>query len=157
MYKQTLCVTLPISASVIIAAALFANAGDLNPPDGPIGSTMHDLQEIYDLVQQSSPCGGCTWLFKNAPIAPGGEILAISGAGEFHGLWLKGLAPNDFSSRVVLWDGISEDRIKIVEFGMNGSWSQFFQLDVPFGNGLYVEATGLGDAEITLLYRSTNP
>ncbi len=55
MYKQTLCVTLPISAAVIIAAALFANAGDLDPPKGPIEPTMHTLEEIYVAVT-NPPC-----------------------------------------------------------------------------------------------------
>ncbi len=49
MQKQLRNVTLPICAAIVVAGAWFANAGDLNPPAGPIQGTMHTLDEIYSL------------------------------------------------------------------------------------------------------------
>ena len=155
MYKQTLCVTLPISAAVIIAAALFANAGDLDPPEGPIEPTMHTLQEIYDLVQQSSPCGGCTWEYAYVSLPLGqGYVEAVPGSGVLHGIWLR--VPGSIAVR----DGFPVGNI-IADFfytSGSGSLSQFFELNVAFENGVYIAVPETGPAaNVTVLYRSTNP
>ncbi len=161
MYKQTLCVTLPISAAVIIAAALFASAGDLNPLDGPIGPTMHDLQEIYDLVQQSSPCSGCTWEYLFRQVSNNQEVQAIGGSGVLHGLWLK---PQSGNTTVKVFDGPSSNGIKVGDFtflnvGTNLTQSnQFFELNVVYNDGIYLNTVGTGNiAVVTLLYRSATP
>lgn len=163
MCKQTLCVTLPISAAVIIAAALFANAGDLDPAKGPVEPTMHDLQEIYDLVQQSSPCGGCTWEYKHIP-SVGGEVLAIAESGVLHGMWLKNPTANGFQGTLEISDGPFNGGITIGEFGSRavagdttGQLSnKFFELNVVFEQGLYTRSTSQSP-EVTFLYRSNNP
>lgn len=157
MYKQTLCVTLPISAAVIIAAALFANAGDLNPPEGPIGPTMHTLEEIYELAVAQQPCPSCTWEYSYDALSGEGSVVqAVSGAGILHGLWLK---PSLNTVGVKVYDGPIENGdligwFAIWENGINYMYSsQFFLLDVAFENGIYVEATCCSSAIFTLLYR----
>ena len=161
MYKQTLCVTLPISAAVIVAAALFAKAGDLNPPPGDIQPTMHTLAEIYDLVQQSSPCSGCTWQYWSKVFGTSEDVQAISGSGLLHGLWLRGSAENLFG-HVEVFNGPPADQDLIGDFF---SWSptsdihlanEFFELNVEFDNGLYVRTSSQGSGYVTLLHRSPN-
>ena len=62
MRKQFHLVTLPICAAIIVAGAWLANAGDLNPPVGPVEATMHTLDEIYDAVSNNgSDCEPCEW------------------------------------------------------------------------------------------------
>ena len=164
MYKQTLCVTLPISAAVIIAAALFAKAGDLDPDPGPIQPTMRTLQEIYDLVQQSSPCGGCTWEYKHLSSVAPLEVLAIEGSGVLHGMWLKGATASSFQGTLEISDGPFNGGISIGEFGSRevtgnttGQLSnKFFELNVVFEQGLYTRSTSQSP-EVTFLYRSTDP
>ena len=153
--------SLPISAAVIIAAALFANAGDLDPPKGPIEPTMHDLQEIYDLVQQSSPCGGCTWEYKHFDNLPGEQFLAIPGAGVLHGIWIKNTLNSGFDGVVVVVDGPPGSGTIIGEFGSKeiaaGQFrTQFFELNVVFEQGLYIGRQEY-NPDITILYRSANP
>jgi parallel beta-helix repeat protein len=46
MRRQTVHVTLPICTAVIIAGSWLANAGDLNPPPGPVGPTMKTLDQV---------------------------------------------------------------------------------------------------------------
>ena len=44
---RIMCVTIPVSAAIIAGAAILrAEAGDLNPPSGPIAGTMVTLDEI---------------------------------------------------------------------------------------------------------------
>ena len=159
MYKQTLCVTLPISAAVIIAAALFANAGDLNPPEGPIGPTMHTLDEIYELAAAQQPCPPCTWEYWSNHIPPKQEVLAIEGSGILHGLWI---IPD---GRVVIFDGatngprIGEFRAFTTQAGSQYGYiekNEFFELNVAFDDGILL-TTLSSEAKITLLYSPTNP
>ena len=46
--------TVSIVGAIIVVGGLFAFAGDLDPPAGPIGPTMHTLDEIYAAVTE--PC-----------------------------------------------------------------------------------------------------
>ena len=161
MYKQTLCVTLPISAAVIIAAALFANAGDLNPPEGPIEPTMHTLDEIYELAAASQPCPPCTWESWSGPVIQGGNTQGVPGAGLLHGVWLVPPSSTGFT-RVVLWDGDPDNggvQIAIAHITMQEGalGNQFVQLDVAFENGLFLAPSGAGTPLVTILYRSNNP
>ena len=154
MYKQTLCVTLPISAAVIIAATLFANAGELDPPKGPIEPTMHTLEEIYSFLQQSSPCGACTWEYWSALLSQGQPVEAIEGAGVLHGLWLEG----SNTQIVRVYDGPPSEGNAIGRFRvetLGSSWAQssrFIELNIAFANGIHVESLN-GGGSITLLHR----
>ena len=47
--------TVSIVGAIIVVGGLFAFAGDLDPPKGPIGPTMHTLDEIYAAVT-GPPC-----------------------------------------------------------------------------------------------------
>ncbi len=159
MYKQTLCVTLPISAAVIIAAALFANAGDLNPPPGDIGPTMHTLDEIYELAAAEQPCPPCTWEYWYGPVQ--GTTQAILGEALLHGVWISP-ANGDGFTEAQLWDGHPDDggvrvaAVVIVTQASGSIGSQFVQLDVHVENGLFLTPSGQTPT-LTVLYRSTNP
>jgi hypothetical protein len=53
MCKQTLCLAVPLSAAIIIAGALSASGGNLDPALPP-APTMHTLEDIYTLVSDNS-------------------------------------------------------------------------------------------------------
>ena len=159
MYKQTLCVTLPMSAAVIIAAALFANAGDLNPPPGDIGPTMHTLDEIYELAATQQPCPPCTWEYWSGNVK-GPTTQAVLGAGLLHGVWMVPFA--GAFTEATLWDGDPAEGgvqiavVRIVFQDATALGTQFVQLDVAFENGLFLVSSGQPPL-VTILYRSTNP
>ena len=48
--------TVSIVGAIIVVGGLFAFAGDLDPPEGPIGPTMHTLDEIYAAVAEPQCC-----------------------------------------------------------------------------------------------------
>ena len=48
--------TVSIVGAIIVVGGLFAFAGDLDPPKGPIEPTMHTLAEIYAAVTQPQCC-----------------------------------------------------------------------------------------------------
>ena len=48
--------TVSIVGAIIVVGGLFAFAGDLDPPVGPIGPTMHTLDEIYAAVAEPQCC-----------------------------------------------------------------------------------------------------
>ena len=50
MRRQIIYVTLPICVAVIIAGAWIADAGNLNPGEGPVAPPMATLQELYDAL-----------------------------------------------------------------------------------------------------------
>ena len=56
MSKPFVRFTLPVCASILIAGNWWANAGDLNPPGGPISPTMLTLE---DLSAQLGDLAGC--------------------------------------------------------------------------------------------------
>lgn len=152
MRERTLCTTLPICVAVIIAGALLARGGDLNPPPGPVGPTMHTLDEIYNAVVAPAPCPTCLWEHWQGSVGEPGGVLAVPGAGVIHGLWLPGLghSAHVFNGSPGSGQNIAEFTISYNGGNDFGYSSQFFQLDVPFDQGLYI--TGSGSA--TVLFRS---
>lgn len=52
MDRKTICLV----GAIIVVGGLFAFAGDLDPPKGPIEPTMHTLDEIHAAVTQPQCC-----------------------------------------------------------------------------------------------------
>ena len=71
--------TVSIVGAIIVVGGLFAFAGDLDPPEGPIGPTMHTLDEIYAAVTANENCPPC--------ISPPGMVAVHfqwTGGGDGH-------------------------------------------------------------------------
>lgn len=49
--------------AMVVGGAMYVRAGDLNPPPGPIGPSMHTLDDIYAKVS-ASPCESCGWQYR---------------------------------------------------------------------------------------------
>jgi len=146
MRKQSLCVTLPVCIAILIAGAWLANGGDLNPPAGPVSSTMRTLDEIYDAVVSgggSANCPPCVW--DVAYLDPGaGETEVVSGSGVIHGVMLS-LLGNTSGLNLRLTNGpgdVDPDYILHVNLTKGSGTFQhgnaYVPLDVRFENGLYV-------------------
>ncbi len=54
MRRQMLYVTLPVCLAIVAAGAWLANAGDLNPPAGPVTPTMLTLDDLANAIQSIS-------------------------------------------------------------------------------------------------------
>ena len=82
--------------------------------------------------------------------------MAIEGSGVLHGLWLKGRA-EDLSGIIRIYDGLDGNapRIGIFQTSSAAGSNKFFELNVQFNMGLYIEVPQ--EAELTILYRSANP
>ncbi len=162
MYKQSLLATLPLSAAVIIAAALFANAGDLYPDPGPIKPTMHDLEEIYSVVAAPQSCPPCTWDYQYLAVADGQTVIAVPGSGVLHGFWTKNLGDQSAVSGITVFSGdpnaggITVGQFLNHHMGTPAVFSsKFFELDIAFENGLYLRGL-FTSSNVTVLYRSPN-
>ena len=68
----------------VLGVVLWVNAGDLTPPPGPVGPTMHTLDEIYNLVASSS--GGESRIAVNATNTPGDtdSLFKITQPGSYY-------------------------------------------------------------------------
>lgn len=49
--------------AMVVGGAMYVRAGDVNPPPGPIGPSMHTLDDIYAKVS-ASPCESCGWQYR---------------------------------------------------------------------------------------------
>jgi parallel beta-helix repeat protein len=50
MRKERLYITLSVCLTIVIASTWFVRAGSITPPPGPVGGTMHTLDEIFAAV-----------------------------------------------------------------------------------------------------------
>lgn len=158
MQKQAIWVTLPICVAILVAGAWLANAGDLNPPAGPVAPTMATLDQVYAAVTTPQPCPECTWEYAHASLPTGGpHILVVPGSGVFHGFWMTKKAT------MTVYDGDPNSGGQVIGYffytenpSNPGYNTKFWQLDVAFQNGLYMNASPQGsETSVTVLYRST--
>jgi len=78
MNKTTLTSVAAATTVLAIGGAFYANAGNLNPPAGPVSSTMVTLDDIHDALQgEAEPVGNNTYYMQVAGIA--GETSMIPG------------------------------------------------------------------------------
>jgi hypothetical protein len=151
--------TLLISASIITAGSLMSFGGDLDPTLPP-APTMHTLDEIYDTLLAASTSTPPTWEVAYVPSLSGSFQLAVPGAGVVHGCWLTELSGPGAGS-FFLSDG-SDPAGEFCKF--TKAWhaqgsgavattfkSEFFELNVPFTDGLYARGGGV----LTILYSTT--
>ncbi len=88
MRRQVLYVTLPVCLAIVIAGAWLARAGDMNPPVGPVGPTMKDLDDVEPRTAIRNPSDP----FEGIVIdAPGSYYLAedVQARPGQHGIWIK--------------------------------------------------------------------
>ncbi len=78
MKTTTLSGVVAAAAVLAIGGAFYANAGDLNPPAGPVGSTMVTLEDIHDAIRGGEATeGDRTYYMQVAGIA--GESGSVPG------------------------------------------------------------------------------
>jgi hypothetical protein len=69
------------------ALAVWSRAGDLVPPEGPIGSTMVTLQDVktsLDAIGQALNVPTPTWHATATIVAENEEVIVLSGTGVIH-------------------------------------------------------------------------
>ncbi len=150
--KQVLTFSLPLCICIVIAGTWSARAGDLTPPEGPVGPTMVNLDEIANLITGSSQCPACTWDYKYYDGVQPSADLVIAGSGVVHSVLVS--RPNTGGDLVVqLTDGPDvSTTIAVARAGGGEGGQAVVPLDVRFENGLYIRAQfgTLGSA--TVLY-----
>jgi hypothetical protein len=141
--------TVLVCASIVAAGSLISFGGDLDPTLPP-APTMHTLEDIYSATLAAS-AHEPTWEYKFVSSLDNNTFqLATSGAGFLHGVWLTRAGSID--AEVHLSDG-GDSSGQIGSFARASAAgtdyaSRFFELNVPFTNGLYTKGAGA----VTILY-----
>ena len=138
------------------------DAGDLNPPPGPVAPTMLTLSDLAAALTNCG-CEGIPWAADDTVVSAGSEPgdLVASGSGVVHGFWMKQQGEGGgIETQISLYNGPAvpgdpSNRIGIFRVSQNAPANQFFELNVGFQNGLYARrGAGYQDANITVLYRA---
>jgi hypothetical protein len=145
-----------VGAGVAFGAfALWSNAGDLNPPEGPIQPTLRTTQEIFNRIDMLTPgpfCDNGPWDTVNVQGANGVYTERLIGSGIVHAVVIS-------SGRVRLADS-GGARVLIDVFGPGGTidvpspGTRKIVLNIPYTDGLWSES---GPAKTWVLYRADAP
>lgn len=161
MRRHALFVTLPICTAIIVAGAWWANAGDLNPPAGPVEQTMVTLQEVYDAISSNSGsgCESCEWQVKGGDLVPDSwqSIFPAGTSGTVRSLVVSYLDPGGMANYRLRQHGAATDYL--VALRLNGSATSAVGLpgagvpcDFRFTNGLE-HWSNVSTASFTIYYK----
>ena len=138
--------TVSIVGAIIVVGGLFAFAGDLDPPEGPIGPTMHTLDEIHELVADLQPgCPNCMWTPASAVGGQNTHVFVANGPGVLHKVWLT-----NGTVRLMSGPKVGEGDL-IFELTPTPG---LYELDVAFDATLWVDA--VQGIQMNVLYRTIN-
>ncbi len=151
--KQVLTFSVPLCICIVIAATWSARAGDLTPPEGPVGPTMLNLDEIANLITGTSQCPACTWDYKFYDGVQPSADLVVAGSGVVHSVLVARDEEGIGDLVVQLTDGPDvSTTIAAVRAGGGANDQAVVPLDVRFENGLYIRSVYGTDGRVTVLY-----
>ncbi len=135
--------TISIVGAIIVVGGMFAFAGDLDPPAGPIGPTMHTLDEIYAAVAEPQCCSPGSEVIRSYYIDCNVQNCSV-------GIVLIPSSNNSFMITDVVSNGLQFVRIDGVPvLRTSADVPLHFQSGIPVAPGLVVTVMGPGDLTVS--------
>ena len=126
------------AVAILGVIGIYVRGGDLNPPPGPISSSMHTMDDVYAAILTQKGCDPCPWSRITVQGPPGHFQGVLLGKGLVHEVLL---APTD---SVTLDDATSLDDVNdstyigiFVNEGGTAAHSMRITADLHYTQGLF--------------------
>ncbi len=128
-------------------------AGDLNPPSGPITSTMHSLEDVYQATRAGGGCEPCLWEHKVIPLMNNQYQVVMTGSGFLHSVFLNHRDVVEFWDTTNIDDRTQANYLGSILNTAENAMSKGFDIDLPYTKALVVISNSQQNRPIVFKYR----